>query len=597
MGIRTKLFLVSVVLIGLVGLVSGVFLEGRLHGWILDRVQHELTRHARTVRVTVEGLPQLAGVHDADALADAVGAAIDARVTIIDDTGKVLGDSSVDEAALVNTEDHGSRPEIVAARQVGLGTARRRSATTGDEMLYVAVPFQRAERRGHVRVAMPLAEVDVVMWKLRVTLVVSALLGLAAAVLMSGLASHLMSRTLRELVERAHALAAGLSPRSSSLAPTSSDELGGLAGSINRMAQDLERSVNSMAEERDRFQKVLDGLSEAVIALDAQQKITLVNRATVEMLGLGDSPVGHTLMETVRIAALGDLVTKVRGGQGSTAEFDLPSKSGEAPRRVLARATLLSDTDGAVLVLHDVTEIRRLESVRRDFVANVSHELRTPVSIIRANAETLLDGALDDRVRSREFVDAMLRHSDRLARLIADLLDLSRIEAGRFPIKPTRIRTGAALKRSVDLVERSARSKGLSIEIRADDDFAVQADPRALDQVVANLLDNAVKYTPAGGHIVVRARSEGREHVRFEVADDGPGIEARHRERVFERFYRVDPGRSRDVGGTGLGLSIVKHLVEVMGGDVGLEQATPHGSIFWFTLPCARGEALAQDAA
>jgi two-component system phosphate regulon sensor histidine kinase PhoR len=538
-----------------------------------------------------------AGVRDADALADSVGAAIDARVTIIDDTGVVLGDSSVDEAALVNTEDHGSRPEIVAARQVGLGTARRRSATTGDEMLYVAVPFQRADSRGHVRVAMPLAEVDVVMWKLRVTLVVSALLGLAAAVLMSGLASHLMSRTLRELVERAHALAAGLSPRTSSLAPTSSDELGGLAGSINRMAQDLERSVDSMAEERDRFQKVLDGLSEAVIALDAQQKITLANRATVEMLGLGDSPVGHTLMETVRIAALGDLVTKVRSGQGSTAEFDLPSKSGEAPRRVLARATLLSDTDGAVLVLHDVTEIRRWS---RCAATSWPTSRTSCARRCRSSAPT------PRRCWTARSTTASARVSS-WTRCCGTPIAWR----GSSPTSSTSRGSRRAASRSSPPASappprssarwtwwsEAARSKGLSIEIRANDDLAVHADPRALDQVVANLLDNAVKYTPAGGHIVVRARSEGREHVRVEVADDGPGIEARHRERVFERFYRVDPGRSRDVGGTGLGLSIVKHLVEVMGGDVGLEQATPHGSIFWFTLPCARGDALTQDAA
>lgn len=585
MSIRAKLFLVSVVLIGAVGLLSGLFLEDRLHGWILDRVEQELTRHAHTVRVAVEGLPAVGAVRDTDAFTDAVGAAIGARVTVVDDQGHVLGDSSLDPQAVASAEDHGTRPEIIEARARGVGTALRQSATTGVQMLYVAVPFQREGGPGVVRVAMPLSDVESMMWRLRLTLAVTGLLGLAAALLMSGVASHLMSRTLRELVDRAHALSAGMASRAPSQVPAPTDELGGLAGSLNRMAIELERSVNSMADERDRFQNVLDGLSEAVIALDGDQKITLVNRATTDMLGLTAPPMGQTLLETARIAALGDLAAKLRTGEPGEAEFDLPSQPGEPVRRVLARATLLRAVTGAVVVLHDVTEIRRLESVRRDFVANVSHELRTPVSIIRANAETLLDGALDDKERSREFVDAMLRHADRLARLIADLLDLSRIEAGRFPIKPTRIRTAAALRRSIDMVERSAREKGLSIELIASAELALHADPRALDQVVANLLDNAVKYTPAGGHIVVRAMAAERHRVRVEIADDGPGIDARHRERVFERFYRVDPGRSRDVGGTGLGLSIVKHLVEVMGGDVGLEPAAPHGSVFWFTLP------------
>ncbi len=595
MSVRAKLFLVSVVLIGAVGAVSGLYLEVKLHGWILDRVEQELERHARTVRVAVEGLPQLQGVPSTDALADAIGEAIGARVTVVDDAGHVLGDSRLAPSAIAVAEDHRQRPEIRDALQDGVGTAMRQSTTTGVQMLYVAVPYARAESRGVVRVAMPLSDVETMMWRLRLTLVFTALLGLVAALVMSGLASHLMSRTLRSLVDRAHALSSGVTPRSPSLVPATTDELGGLQGSLNRMASELERSVNSMAHERDRFQNVLDGLSEAVIALDGDQKITLVNRATVAMLGLDAPPMGRPLLETARIPALGELAAKLQAGEPGETEFDLPSAPGEPVRRVLARATVLSA--GAVIVLHDVTEIRRLESVRRDFVANVSHELRTPVSIIRANAETLLDGALEDRGRSREFVDAMLRHADRLARLIADLLDLSRIEAGRFPIKSTRIRTAAALRRAIDLVERSAREKGLDIELIASTELALYADPRALDQVVANLLDNAVKYTPAGGHIVVRAMAIDGQQVRVEIADDGPGIEARHRERVFERFYRVDPGRSRDVGGTGLGLSIVKHLVEVMGGDVGLDPAAPHGSIFWFTLPASEVEQQPRDAA
>ena len=576
MGIRGRLFVVSVLLIGLVGAVSALFLEGRLHGWILDRVEQELTRHARVVKAALEG----AQVGSIDAFADTIGQAIDARVTIIDEAGTVLGESTSD--ALSGIDKHHLRPEILEATQNGVGTARRLSDTTGAEMLYVAVPFTRPETKGWVRVATPLSEVEGMMWRLRLTLSVTAIVGLIAAIFMSGLASHLMSRTLRELVGRAHALAAGLGSQST----LPNDDLGGLAGSINRLAGELERSVERMAAERDQFQSVLDGLSEAVIALDDQQRITLVNRATLTLLDLDAEPVGRTLIETVRVAALADLAGRARLTEVSTAEFDLP---GVTLRRVLARATPLGSSSSTVLVLHDVTEMRRLESMRRDFVANVSHELRTPVSIIRANAETLLDGALDDRVKAREFVDAMLRHSDRLARLIADLLDLSRIEAGRFPIKATRIRAQAALKKSIELVERSAREKGLSISLSASDELSLHTDPRALDQVLANLLDNAVKYTPAGGRIDVRAMKQG-SRIRLEVADDGHGIEVRHRERVFERFYRVDPGRSRDVGGTGLGLSIVKHLVEVMGGEVGLEPAAPHGSIFWFTVDEAHDE-------
>jgi two-component system phosphate regulon sensor histidine kinase PhoR len=237
------------------------------------------------------------------------------------------------------------------------------------------------------------------------------------------------------------------------------------------------------------------------------------------------------------------------------------------------------------LVLHDVTEMRRLEAVRRDFVANVSHELRTPVSVIRANAETLLDGALEDEKRARTFLDALVRNADRLSRILADLLDLSRLEAGRYALDLEPIALSPAVEKVVELVETRAKEKSIAVAIDVAPELAAHADARAFEQVLLNLIDNAVKYTPASGHILVSARRV-EELIRVEVTDDGPGIEPRHRARLFERFYRVDPGRSRDVGGTGLGLAIVKHLVESMGGRVGMEPAAgaPHGSTFWVTL-------------
>nr|WP_276603245.1 ATP-binding protein [Nannocystis pusilla] len=236
--------------------------------------------------------------------------------------------------------------------------------------------------------------------------------------------------------------------------------------------------------------------------------------------------------------------------------------------------------------MHDVTEIRRLERVRRDFVANVSHELRTPVSIIRANAETLLDGAIEKPEVARRFLDAQLRSADRLAALVADLLEISRIEAGTYEISPDEIELEPIVAHTIDEVERLAQEKHIEITSDVPEDMTVWADEQALEQVLLNLIDNAVKYTPTGGKIVVRAKKRD-DMVRIEVEDNGPGIEARHRARVFERFYRVDKGRSREVGGTGLGLAIVKHLAEAMEGQVGVEPAEPQGSLFWLTLPAA----------
>ncbi len=579
MGIRGKLFTVSVILILFVGTVSGLYLEARLRAFTLDRIEAELGRHADTARVALESADGAALA--LDPLADRLGAATGARVSIVDASGALRGDSEVAEGALAQAESHEGRPEIAAAMRVGRGVARRRSTTVDAELLYVALPAHRPGFDGVVRVAMPLADVDRIVGKLRVLLAVTGCLGLFAAVFMSGLASHLMSRTLRRLADRAAAMSAGAPGER--LAASNTDELSGLAGSFNRMATEIEQAVTTLAKERNRFEAVLDGLSEAVIALDADGRIELVNRATTALLGLPRSPVGLTLLEAVRNPTLGELVARTRPGQLETVEFEL---AGAVPHRVLARVTRPRSGTGVVMVLHDVTELRKLEGMKRDFVANVSHELRTPVAIIRANAETLLDGALDDKTRGRDFVEAMLRHADRLSGLISDLLDLSRIEAGRYGVKLQPVRVRAALQRVVELADRHVRDKGHAVSLDVPDALWVEADPRALEQILTNLVDNAIKYTPPGGRLSLRAAPSARG-VRVEVEDDGPGIEPRHRDRVFERFYRVDPGRSRDVGGTGLGLSIVKHLAEAMGGAVGVDSAPVRGSLFWLELAAA----------
>ena len=247
-----------------------------------------------------------------------------------------------------------------------------------------------------------------------------------------------------------------------------------------------------------------------------------------------------------------------------------------------------------VIVMHDVTELRRLETVRKDFIANVSHELRTPVAVIQANAETLVAGALRDPERARSFLDAISRHAERLGRLVSDLLDISRIEAGKYPLVIEPVDLRVLVDGTIAALGLQAGEKGIALVSRLPGELWVAGDDKALEQVLFNLVSNAIKYTPSGGHVEVDAvviEREGDEamRLRVEVRDDGPGIDPRHHRRVFERFYRVDPGRARDMGGTGLGLAIVKHLVEAMGGQVGVDARRPHGSIFWFTVPTAAG--------
>ena len=579
LGVRGKLFLVSLALVLVVGGVSGIYLEGALRSALSARIETELLHDAYAMRDLIEVAPQADTIATVDALADRLSRSTNARITVVDSTGAVLGDSDLNGSGIEAAEDHGRRPEIIAARQNGKGSSRRFSTTVGTDMLYVAVPYDNGA--GVVRAAMPLSEVDAAVGYLRMLLLLTGALGLVLAVLMSGLASHLMTRALRRLVTGAQHLAV---EHGGELVPVpSSDELGGLAGSFNQVAKELSATVSALAQERDRLHRILDSMGEAVLAVDAEERVTLVNATARNWLGLGEEGSQKTLLEVSRLPALADLLKEAEEGSAA-AEFEIP---GPPPRQVLVQAATLRASPGAVVVMHDVTKRRRMETVRSDFVANVSHELRTPVSVIRANAETLLDAHPFEDPEEREFLAAIFRNAERLSQLIADLLDLSRIEAGEQAFHPEPTPLASVVERASGAAGRQALQKNITVTNQVDPSQRVTADERALEQVLQNLLDNAVKYTQAGGHVTVRTVPEtgDERRVRVEIEDDGPGIDEIHRDRVFERFYRVDAGRSREVGGTGLGLAIVKHLVQAMAGTVGVRPGPSGGSIFWIELP------------
>jgi two-component system phosphate regulon sensor histidine kinase PhoR len=305
----------------------------------------------------------------------------------------------------------------------------------------------------------------------------------------------------------------------------------------------------------------------------------MMNDAARNMLGVTSSLVGEPLLEFVRVPELHTLIERT---EDASAEVQLPNGP-----RALVRAARTWGRAGRVLLLEDVTNVRKLESVRRDFVANVSHELRTPVAVIRANSETLLAGASKDPVMGPKLTDALHRNAERLARILADLLDLSRLDAGQYRLDAMPVEVASVAEQSLSAIDK----RNAIIDVDISPAFTVRADAKALDQILVNLIDNAVRYS-GEGHVWVEARDDG-DAIRIEVRDDGPGIADKHRERVFERFYRADPSRAREAGGTGLGLSIVKHLVESMNGAVGVEPNTPHGSIFWLRLPKATNTAAA----
>ena len=580
LGVRGKLFVISILIVLVAVVASTVYFESEVRDWAQRQIAYELRVHAGTVRAFArEGLPE----GRADDFARRMAALIEARVTVIGADGVVIGDS---HHASREMDNHAARPEVQRAHDDGFGSAIRHSDTIGEAMLYVAVPVELSAGEGTIRVARSLRDVNEAVAGLRVALVVAGLIGFVGAVLVSLVASHYLSRTLRALVEDAQRLAE--SPGTGKkLRIASSDELGGLAGSINRLAGDLERNLETLSRERARFKSILEGLGDAVIAVGDDRRVTMVNRVAVELLGVKRAQVGRELVEAVRSPALHELFQATFRGEPGAAEFDL---AGPPRRIVAARAALLPGEGGVVVALRDITDLRRLENVRRDFVANVSHELRTPVGIIRANAETLLDGALEQPEMARRFLEALVRAADRLANLVNDLLEISRIESGRYHLDPDYVRLLPIVKKIVESLEPLAREKEITLEVTVDDDLVVWGDASALDHILLNLIDNAVKYTQKGGQVRILAQfldavEDAPDRVRVEVRDNGPGIEAVHRPRVFERFYRVDPGRSRSVGGTGLGLAIVKHLVDAQRGRVGVDPVLPRGSCFWIELP------------
>jgi two-component system, OmpR family, phosphate regulon sensor histidine kinase PhoR len=412
--------------------------------------------------------------------------------------------------------------------------------------------------------------------------VIPIVYALALILVTALLTAGILRRRFHRLVTSSHDIVRDPSRRLPAASWTG--DLRDLAEWINALAEDVERSRDALAHERTLLASVADGLTQGVIAIDGERRIEMLNDAARKMIGVEASLVGEPLLEFVRVPELRSLVDRP---EDASTELELPN----CPR-TLVRAARTWGRAGRVLLLEDVTAMRRLETVRRDFVANVSHELRTPVAVIRANAETLMAGAKDDPQIAPKLIDGLHRNAERLARILADLLDLSRLDAGQYRLDVAPVAVKALTEQSLSAVEPQANKRGITVAVDIPDSVAVNADAKALDQILVNLIDNGVKYTRPDGHVWVAAREVG-DAVRIEVRDDGPGIAAKHRERVFERFYRADQSRSREAGGTGLGLSIVKHLVESMGGEVGVEPNAPRGSIFWLRLPNANHQVTA----
>ena len=584
LNIRLKLMASYLVLIMVIGLTLFFFLSHTLDEYMVKETREGLFSEARLTRLIAER--EIGDLHrDAQRLAATIAGETRSRVTLISRKGEVVGDSEVKTEELKELENHLFRPEVQEALRTGQGSALRYSATLRTTMLYVALPLKPANgEEGFLRLALPLSALKQTKAGINTILLISLLVAFVIALLLSSILSSVTTRSLRAMAAAAARIGNGDFSRR--IPVTSKDEAGELARIMNDMTARIEAELVSLATEKNRLNTILRGMGEGLMVTDAEGVITLVNPSFRTLFGVGDEVEGKPLIEITRHPALHDAFSLVVANRCERLEEI--SMALEEEKVLMTHWVPLMDKGaflGVVAVFHDISDLKRLEKVRKDFVANVSHELRTPVTVIKGYAETLLnDVKLENPEQAIHFIQVIHSHSERLADLIRDLLVLSELESGTMSLELSPLDIGVVARHAAALLEQPVREKGIVIDCSGiGDSLRVMADRGRLEQVFVNLLDNAVKYTPGPGTVTVTAMESG-DMVSISVQDSGLGIPPKDLPRLFERFYRVDSGRSRAEGGTGLGLSIVKHIVQLHGGSITVASTPGKGSVFTFTL-------------
>jgi two-component system phosphate regulon sensor histidine kinase PhoR len=580
-----KLYIAFLVALLAFTLAVGSWVLSAQRTFHLESIAEELLRSAQLVEGALGTSGDLTPF-SVDARTKDWGRRAGTRLTVIASDGRVLGDSTAAPALM---ENHASRPEVRAALSGGMGRDVRASATSGARTFYVAVPLvQGNEVVGAVRVALPVSAIDAQVAAQRSRLLAGASLFVLVAAVLGFVGAQALGRPFEAIQRGAERFAAGdLSRR---LEVRGSRETTALAASLNRMAAELDQRMRTIERQATELEAILSSMSEGVLAVDESGRIISLNAGAARLLEVApDEARGRPLQEIVRNRQLESLVSGVLA-TGEAADSDLVLGSTDRERSLQIHCTVLRDSasvaHGAVMVLADLTRLRHLETVRREFVANVSHELKTPVTSIKGFIETLRDGALHDPERAARFLEIVGRQAERLSLIIEDLLMLSRLEheglAAELPQRSASVRE--LLASAAQVCELKAGERDTPIRIQADTDLAVRMNPPLLEQAVVNLIDNAVNHSEPGNAIDVVAERIGSE-VAIRVVDRGIGIEPEHLPRIFERFYRVDRARSRKAGGTGLGLAIVKHIAQVHGGAVGVVSEPGKGSTFEIRLP------------
>ena len=562
------------------------FLDKNLEEKSLQEIKISLINEARLIESVISNNPSaLNNPAYLDKLSKDFGAKIKSRITILNIEGKVLADSEVSLRRAADLENHLNRPEVIEALRGQIGEEIRYSSTLKIDMFYLAVLIKENDiNSGILRLALPLTSVQKILFAVRKTIIVGLFFTLALAFVLASVLAKALIRPINRITHISSKFAQGDFSRR--IFQSSNDEIGLLASTLNKMAQDIEEKIREVATKNQHLEAIFNSMIEGVIVTDESSRVISINHAIEALFDAKGAAIeGKFFLEGIRNSQISELISKaMSSAKLISKEITLIMP---AQRVVQVNVSPIFQQDkvtGSVIVIHDITEIRRLETMRRDFVANVSHELKTPLTSIKGFVETLLEGAMEDKENRANFLKIINNHVDRLNNLINDLLELSHIESKEIELLKNRLDLSSLVNEVVMGNKSQAKKKGVEIKSDLPAGLEILADISKIEQVLVNLIDNAIKYNKENGFVRIYSEQLA-DKLKIVVEDSGSGIPVKDIPRIFERFYRVDKARSRQLAGTGLGLSIVKHIIGLHSGSVGVESTEGLGSKFWFILP------------
>ena len=586
MGIRARVFLLVFFSLAVSIRIAYVIAERDITSTFEEQTIFQLEKQAYLLLESVNEISKL-DKPEANAIANRLGEASDSRVTLILNDGTVVGDSSLTKEQISILDNHINRKEIQEALINGKGWSSRYSSTLDQQLLYFAVTDQDVLNPNIIRIAVPYTYLDRVISSLNISIFLIGAVAFVVSFIASALIFNYTYRSLSELEDAISSLS--VNPLKNNDIEASQNEKTGefdnVARSISQISEVLKSQVKLIAKQRNQFGSVLDDLGEGVIVFNHLSHITYNNDKALQILNLKDD-INNLTIESLAIKAITNLYEIASKKKKANKEFEIDMGNGST-RWVLGSINQSNSANQYILVVHDITQLRKLDSMRRDFVSNVSHELRTPVSVIRANSETLLSGALDNKEDAEVFSKAILHNAERLTEMVSDLIDLSRIEYGEVKLNFEPVNINRSILGALDSIKGLASKKEISLIFEEYEDMFVWVDTNAIERILINLLDNAIKYSPQKSSVKVNVIN-GDKHLEVNVIDSGKGIDDTDKKRIFGRFYRTAQARASDKTGSGLGLAIVKNLAHSLNGDVGVRNSDSGGCNFWFTIPKAK---------